>query len=161
MKTRILHTRYWTDSWILSFDRSTRFLLVYLLTNQYVNICGIYELPDQIIIMETGLTKAQISNSKKELGKSGKVSFQNGWVQIKNVDKYNKYRNSPKNETAYKKEMDIVPSEFVLLDGTGIDTSIDTSMYTNDKSGIINKESGIRNKKENMNALRSQIKGMK
>lgn len=143
MQTRVIHTRFWQDSFVLNLDREAKLLFIYLLTNVHINICGIYELPDQIIMLETGLTETQLANSKNQL--VGKVTFWNGWVHVKNVEKYNKYRNSPKNEIAYEREMNLVPKGFPIQD----DTSINTSMHTprNPKPKILNQKSEIRNTK--------------
>lgn len=114
---------------------------IYLLSNQYINISGIFELPDRIISLETGLTTAQILQAKKDL--HGKVFFMDGWIRILNVDKYNSYKNSPKNKIAFTKEMLCVPEKIknIVVD-TSIDTSIDTPI--NHKSEIINHKSGIK-----------------
>jgi hypothetical protein len=156
MKTRIVHTRYWQDSFILSLDKDTRLFFLYLLSNQYINICGIYELPDQIVIMETGLTHEQLQTCKQTLEKSQKAIFYKGWVQVVNVERYNFYRNSPKNEIAYNKEIMLIPKEFPLIKGDIADTSIYTSIDTpiNHKSKIINHKS----KRESMQELRDKIK---
>ena len=134
MRTRIMHTRYWQDSFVLELSRESKLLFIYLLTNQYINICGIYELPDKVISMETGLTETQLKQGKEDL--VNKVVFSSGWVRVLNVEKYNSYRNSPKNEVAFTREMGCVPPS--ILD-TSIDTSIDTPI--NPKSEIINHKS--------------------
>lgn len=121
----------------MDLSRESRLLFVYLLTNQYINISGVFELPDRVIMFETGLTETQLEQGKSDL--AGKVLFKDGWVRVFNVDQYNSYRNSPKNEIAYKREIESAPPQVV-------DTSIDTSIHTpiNHKSEIINhKEGGV------------------
>lgn len=83
------------------------------------------------------------------------VMFWDGWVYVKNADKHNNYGKSPKNQSAYKRELDNVPEKIKLL--FKIDTTMDSTMggsmdttpivTINHKSKIINNKSETINHK--------------
>jgi hypothetical protein len=122
MKTRIVHTRFWKDNYISGVNRLTRYLYLYLLTNENVNMCGMYELPDRYIKADLDMSQAELDSSKVELSKAGKVLFYEGWVKIVNIDKYNSYTGES-NLKAREKELALVPA--ILL---GLDPSVNPSV---------------------------------
>jgi len=126
MKTRIIHTKIWDDDWFQSLNPNSQRLLLYLLTCQDVNICGIFELSDRKIEFHTRLSDERLQEAKK--GLAPKILFYNGWIYIKNVDKYNSYKGL-RNDSARVNELLKVPTE-VIEYIRGIDTSMDTSIYT-------------------------------
>lgn len=140
VKTRIIHTKLWRDEWFASLSKDAKLLWQYLLTNERINISGVYELSDREIVFDTSIDTSMLPSLKKEL--SDKALFLDGWVRILNVERYNKYRNSPLNELAYYKELSYVPDNvrdfFDLPTDTSINTSIDT--LRNKKSEIIDKK---------------------
>lgn len=140
MKTRIVHTKIWKDQWFSSLSKEAKLLWQYLLTNEKINISGIYELSDREIVFDTSIDTSTLPSIKQEI--SEKAVFMEGWVRIFNVDRYNKYRNSPLNELAYLKELSYVPADIRAFFQLPNDTSIDTSIYTlrNKKSEIIDKK---------------------
>lgn len=148
MKTRIIQTRFYKDGLVAEMDLLTQHLFMYLLTCEHINISGIFELPDRYIMLESKLTPRQLEAAKTELEGMGRVKFYEGWVYVVNAEKNNAYRNSPKNESAYQKELKKIPDEVKgYFFDTTIDSSIDTSMDTSHKSKIINHKSEIRNQK--------------
>lgn len=140
MKTRIVHTKIWQDEWFCNLPRASRFVFIYLLTCPQNNICGKFEIPDRVIVFDTGITRDELEQAKKDL--ASRVAFYMGWVRLIHTNKYNNYVNNPKLEVALQREVELVPEEINrVLDE--YDTSIDTSIYTpnNHKSEIINKKS--------------------
>jgi hypothetical protein len=146
MKTRIIHTRFWQDSFVCELSPKEKLLFIYLLTNDRVNLIGCYELPDKYILADLDLTKAELSQFKNKLQRAGKIIFKDGWIRIVNVDKYNSY-NGEKLIRAKENELSNVPKELIEYK-VSIDTSIHTSIDTlnNHKSKIINnKYNNIKN----------------
>lgn len=144
MKTRIVHTKIWQDEWFCNLPRASRFVFIYLLTCPQNNICGKFEIPDRVIVFDTGITRDELEQAKKDL--ASRVAFHMGWVRLIHTNKYNNYVNNPKLEVALQREVELVPEEINrVLDE--YDTSIDTSIYTpnNHKSEIINHKSEINN----------------
>lgn len=152
MKTRIVHTKIWKDSWFANLSKDAKLLWKYLLTNEKINISGIYELSDREICFDTSIDTSLLSSLKSEL--YPKAQFLDGWVKIANVDKYNKYRNSPMNEIAYQKEISYIPQG--VRNGLGIKnhTSIDTSIDT-----LRNKKPEIRTTKYKLRNTKQEIGG--
>lgn len=140
MKTRIIHTKVWRDEWFVSLSSEAKLLWLYLLTNDKINISGIYELTDREILFDTSINISDTS-IKDEL--KPKVIFAKGWVRIVNVEKYNKYLNSPKNVTACIRELDYIPDNIKADLDIPLDTSIDT--LRNKKQEIINNKQGTEN----------------
>ena len=124
MKTRILHTEFWKKMARYKAPKDARYLYNYLLTNMYINMCGIFELPDEYILLETGLTKKELEKAKMWLIEHKKVYFYDGWVKVINAEEYNRYSASPKNASVYEKELADVPIEV----SESFDTSIDSSI---------------------------------
>ena len=138
MKTRIIQTRFWDDEFVSEATKHTKYLYIYLLTSQYINLCGIFQLSDKKIIFETGMTAGELNIAKKELVENKKVLFKNGWIKIVNAEKNNQYRNSPLNEKPYNKELEHVPSDVLSFFDSSIDSSIDSTMDSNIKYKIKN-----------------------
>lgn len=113
MKTRIIYTNFWKDNYISELTAEEKLAFLYLLTNDSVSICGIYQLPDKHICVDLSLTAEQWKSIKEKFTKEGRFYFKDGWVKILNFFKYNKYLGE-KNEEAIKRELTTVPDELIL-----------------------------------------------
>lgn len=102
----------WRDEWFTQLTTTSKLLFVYLLTNEFVGLTGYFEITDRQICFDTGLTQAQLANSKKEL--ANKISFKNNWVYVKNLTKYDPIRgeNNTLHKT-YEAELSRVPEEII------------------------------------------------
>lgn len=164
MKTRILHTRFWhEDSYINSLKPKQKLYFMYLFTNSYANISGIYELPIKYRMVDTGLNEKEIESFQKKFMDDLKYGFIDNWVIILNNHKYNNYTGE-KNNRAKEKEMLSIPKQVIELrnillqkkhnlknDTLSIDYLQHADSPINQKSEIINQESGIRNHKPETN----------
>ena len=86
MAFRQIENRLWTDGWFLELSPLARLLFIYSITNSHTGIIGVYELPISIVAIETGIPMKQLTGIMSEL--QDKVLFSNGWVFIRNHDKY-------------------------------------------------------------------------
>lgn len=154
MKTRILHTKFWQDNYIVNLNKVEKLTFNYLITNESVNICGIYELPDRNICFDLDITQEELAAIKEKFHKDGKILFCNGWVRIVNVDKYNSYKGE-KNDTARERELALAPEEIKNID-TSMNTSMDTTHNTNTNQ---NQKSEIKNQKKNTSTDTSMDEG--
>jgi len=111
MKSRAIQTRFWDDENVSEFSSNSKYLYIYLLTCQYINVSGVFQLSIKKIKFETGLTDKQFEKSQQELSKCEKVLFYNGWVYVVNSEKNNNYRKIPSNEVTYQREWERVPTE--------------------------------------------------
>ena len=87
-KKRYLNTRFWYDSYIAELDPSEKLLFIYLLTNQYSDLCGIYEIPYKHIGLDTGFTNEIIKLILTRFENDGKIFYYKGWVLVKNFTKH-------------------------------------------------------------------------
>lgn len=89
-KTRMINTRFWGDGYISDLDPIEKLLFLYLLTNQYTNICGAYELPLKTIAFETGIQEDTVKNILSRFSLEEKIFYIDGWVVVKNFIKHQK-----------------------------------------------------------------------
>jgi hypothetical protein len=141
MRTRIFHTRFWSDEYILSLSVKEKLLFAYFLTNEHVSIAGVYEIPDQYIRLATGLSLVAIGKIKLRFMQDGKFIFFNSWVRIVNADKYQDYTGE-KNDTAREQIIKDAPRElFEKIDRASMDYRYPIDSTRNKKSEIKNKKS--------------------
>jgi predicted patatin/cPLA2 family phospholipase len=126
---------------------------MYLLTCEHINICGIFELPDPYIILESKLTQEQLDKAKKELQDMNKVIFEDSWIFVVNARKNNNYENSEDNKKCLLKELERVPQNIKELFNkyspySSVDSSVDSSPKSTNKQETINNKSEIRTHKQ-------------
>lgn len=139
MKSRAIQTRFWDDESVSEYKPFTKYLYIYLLTCQYINVSGVFQLSTKKIIFETGLTDKQFEDAKNEL--TDKVLFHQGWVYVINAEKNNNYRKIPSNEVTYQQEWERVPKSVALFFkslGVTDGSATDPLLTINNKSQIIN-----------------------
>ena len=112
MKTRIIYTKFWHDNYISELNIKEKLVFIYLVTNEKVNICGIYELPDKYIKFDLGLKQSELDRIKQKFQKDGKFTFIYGWIKITNFEIYNKF-DGEKNKIAKQKEMALIPKKII------------------------------------------------
>lgn len=111
MKYRQFETSFWEDGYILELNRIEKLLFNYLFTNSKVNMCGIYELPDRIILSTLGPTLDELGFAKAKFEKDKKYSFHKGWVFINNFAEHNTYSPAPNVLQTYIKDFNHIPSD--------------------------------------------------
>jgi hypothetical protein len=110
MKTRKIHSKIWQDDWFYSLSIESKYMFIYLMTNQYIGLTGIYELAPRVVMFETGLTPKQWEKSVEEL--SPKVMVYKNWIKVTNAELYDPIRGE--NNTLWKtrqKELEMIPQE--------------------------------------------------
>ncbi len=107
MKTRIIHTRFWQDNFVLNLDKNARLLFMYILSNERIGLTGGYECPDKFILLETGLNEAELKKAKRTL--KDKIMFKDGWIGVKNARKYNDYSSNKIHKKAFNRELNLLP----------------------------------------------------
>jgi len=86
--------RFWSDGWVRQLNALDRYLFLYLLTNERINIAGIYELPLDIMAAECGIDEKDLRLSMLSRLEP-KVYYREGWVIVLNYIKH-RVSNSPK-----------------------------------------------------------------
>ena len=103
---RTINTRFWSDGWIRNLNALDRYLFLYLLTNEHVNWCGIYELEIGMMAFESGIDKEDLQ--KTMLPRLlPKVIYEDEWVFIKNFPRY--HTGGINAEKGLKAAMDALP----------------------------------------------------
>lgn len=110
MKARILHTKFWIDSYIRSLSREEQIVFLFLITNDRIGLSPIYEYPQWLIEQTLNLSGEKIVKIKKKFEKDKKFLFHEDWILIINADKYQTFKGE-KNEIAMKKELANIPKK--------------------------------------------------
>jgi len=148
VKTRIIQTRFWQDTFIDTLDYKAKLLFIYLLSNYRVELTGAYELPISHMALETGLPISDVETALTAI--STKVGYIQGYVIIFNHKKYQDYSKGNENQQrAFARELDNLPDlveEALNRDFQLVDNQLPTS-YPSSSQLDINKKTEIRNKK--------------
>lgn len=88
MKNRMVSTNFWNDGYSSNLDPIEKLLFLYLLTNEFSTLAGVYELPKKMMAVETGVDTEMVSKILDRFQAEGKVRYQDGWVVIKNFSKH-------------------------------------------------------------------------
>lgn len=139
----MIYTKFWFDDYISSLKPKEKLLFIYLITNEKVSICGIYEIPDKYILLDTGLNQKELKIMKQKFMQAEKFVFINNWIKIINFNSYNTFTGE-KNERAIEKELDLIPKKVIDYQypinrvSRGIDTLNNHNHNTNHNKLLIN-----------------------
>lgn len=111
---RNIHVTFWTDSKIVDdFTPYQKYMYLYLLTNNHTNLCGCYEISENQIANETGLTVKKVRETLEVLDKVHHVVMydqQSREMLLLNWYKWN-WTDSPKFKKPLMKEIENIKSE--------------------------------------------------
>lgn len=141
-KNRYVNTKFWTDPYVLEkLNPLDKLLYLYLMTNPYTDISGVYELPLKIASVELGIDRENLENVMlPKLEADGKIMYRDGWVAIKNFIKHQKH--NPKVVRGIELGLERAPKELRLFIGydnlshtnTNYNTNTNTNINTNTTS---------------------------
>lgn len=81
---RTIDAAFWTDPKVKELAANVKLLFLYLITNPHTHVSGIYILPRELIIIESGLNKKEVGYGIDTLSRAGFCSFDEGisviWV---------------------------------------------------------------------------------
>jgi len=161
MESRIVKTKFWQDDKVQKLSFTARYLFLYLITSPYARLTNYYELNDNYIKLETGMSEEQITKSKLELEKFGLAYFYEGWVFVPNMDKHNRYSVGKLTGKGYQKELNNIPKFILDYFNNKKDTSIKGVSYLydtprNNKLEIINNKPKIINNNRDGEIIREE-----
>lgn len=107
-KQRYIHTSFWSDPYIETLDTKEKLLFLYFITNELIDLCGIYEISKKKICFETSLSLLELEKTIDKFSKSWKIYYIDGYVYVKNFQKHQK-TGSPSIEQWIKRSMDNIP----------------------------------------------------
>ncbi len=106
---RKVHTKIWEDDWFYSLPLDGKILFLYIITNRFASIAGIYKLPMRYITMETGISSDRVSELLTEFRKAGKAEYEDGIIWVKNMRRYQS-SDSPKVQIAIDNDIYSIPN---------------------------------------------------
>ena len=119
-KQRIINTSFWSDSYIENLWYAEKLLFLYLLTNELVDLCWIYEISIKKIGFETSLDIEIIKEILNKFSVDSKIYYFDWYIYIKNFQKHQKTW-SLSIEQWIKRSMDKIPQRIKDLI-QGVDT---------------------------------------
>jgi hypothetical protein len=110
---RYVNTMIWDDEWFTDLDALEQHLFIYLLTNSYTNLAGVYQISMKKIAFETGMDQEKVKKILARFAADGKVFYEVGWVIMKNWQKHQKL--NPNQFTAVQNSVNAFPQWLKLL----------------------------------------------
>lgn len=103
---RQVQTTFWQDDFVLNLTPEEKYFYLFLLTNSKTKQCGIYQLPVQVIVFETGYNQETVEKLLQRFIDYGKIiySTKTKEIGIINWQKYNPAE-SPKVKVCVIKEL--------------------------------------------------------
>lgn len=111
-KQRYIKDSMRSDNWFMWLDSVSKLIFTYLLTNDKVSICGVYELPLMKMMYETGIDQKILLESISKMEDEWKVILSKGWVGLPNFLKNQSMNGNMK--TGAKREAEEVPHDIWL-----------------------------------------------
>ena len=141
-KQRYINTRFWIDDYISNLDPIEKLMFLYLLSNQYTEISGVYEIPLKTIATDTGLDKEMVIKIIKRFEKEKKVKYKDGWIAISNFIKHQSAEN-PKIKRGIELSLSLCPDWCIAyvypidtLSHSNTNTNTNTNSNTNTNTNI-------------------------
>ena len=149
MKTRILYTSFWEDRYVRKLSRDEKLLFSYYLTNEKINLSGVYEISEERIMFDLKFSEKVLREINRKFHEDEKIVFFEEFVRIINNDKYNKYTGT-KNDVAKEKELLLAPKDILNKDTLSIPYPypIDTSIIHTNQNHNLNLNTKQIGKKE-------------
>ena len=112
---RQIQTTFWQDDFVLNLTPEEKYFYLFLLTNSKTKQCGIYQLPVQVIVFETGYNQETVEKLLKRFIDYGKIiySAKTREIGIVNWHKYNPAE-SPKVKACVIKELKEVKDQSLI-----------------------------------------------
>ena len=108
-KYRPIKTSFWDDDYVLSLKTDEKLLFLFLITNTYTTLCGMYKLSVGYTYRITGISEKRIVEILQKFSQDGKVKYHNGWVFVVNMRKHQTA--SPHIATGIEREEKEIPQE--------------------------------------------------
>ena len=119
---RQVYINFWHDPFILDLTMKEKCLYIYLITNEYTNICGIYELPLKVVSIQLSMSEDEILMHLNKFEDCEKIKYspKTGEVCIRNFLKYNA-NESPKTQKGIIRYLEYVKDKSLIKYLNGLD----------------------------------------
>lgn len=167
MKTRVIHTKFWTDTYIQGLRPTERLLFIFLLSNEHVNMTGAYEMNFGYMQYCTGIGQADIITTLEKFQQDRKIAYVDGYVVLLNHLKYQDYSKGNENQQkAFAREKSLLSDSVRdFIDNGGESTSpqlVGNQLPTIHKSKYINHNTeNIKHKSKIINTEKTYLEQLK
>ena len=79
---RQVYTSFWQDSFVISLTPEEKYFYLYLITNSKTTLCGIYELPIQVAVFETGYNRETIEKLIVKFENYRKIKYSRSTFEV-------------------------------------------------------------------------------
>jgi hypothetical protein len=112
---RQVQTTFWQDDFVLNLTPEEKYFYLFLLTNSKTKQCGIYQLPVQVIVFETGYNQETVEKLLHRFIDYGKIIYSSKTkeIGIVNWQKYNPAE-SPKIKACVIKELKEIKDRSII-----------------------------------------------
>ena len=116
-KYRQLYTEFWSDGFVMDLTPEEKFFYLFLMTNSKTSQCGIYELPKQIIVTETGYNRETIDKLLTRFCEYNKIVYcdETKEIMLLNWIKFNPPNNINAIKCVNKELSKVKNSKFIEL----------------------------------------------
>jgi hypothetical protein len=85
-----IHAHTWQDAWFFKLKALWKLLFIYLFSNRQADLSGLYELPLEMILFETGLGEEEVRKALAHFQASGRVWYdaERGHLFVRNLLRY-------------------------------------------------------------------------
>lgn len=146
-KERMVNTKFWDDSYIVTLDPVEKLLYLYFLTNPLTNICGVYEIQLRRVAFDTGIDKDMVQKIIDRFSRDNKIHYIDGWLVVQNFIKHQK--NNPKVQKGIVIGLEQVPEHVLSFINKEKGHSLSKPMIDNDRLSHSNSNS---NSNSNLNS---------
>lgn len=91
---RQIHTSIWDDDWFCKLPSDDKVVFIWFFSNRRAAVSGLYKFTTYICCRETGLSEKKVTKAIQRLVDDEKIYVEGEWVWVKNLRKYNYYKNS-------------------------------------------------------------------
>lgn len=104
----MVNTKLWSDNYIRNLNPKEKLLFVYLMTNMFTNLCGIYEIDLRQVELDTALSSEDIKSILQKFYMDKKAIYIDGYIGIKNYQKHQN-TNSSKIQKGIELSLEEIP----------------------------------------------------
>ena len=88
-----VNSNFWISDYIHGLIRDKKYLFLYLLTNPFSNIAGIYKISLRQMVFDTDIKAEKLLTYFDEFKADKAILYKSGWICIPNRQEYNKKEN--------------------------------------------------------------------
>jgi len=112
MEARVIHTKIWADGYFHGLKPEGKLLFLWLVTNEYIDVLGVIEVPVAVIAQQTGINAREVAEWLAMFGTDGKLKLYGDYIYVRNAYKYQTYSGiknaNPKLRTIFEMSDEVI-----------------------------------------------------